>query len=129
MEHILPSGSKLVITVAPFIDSKALFDAVIKAFRSTNQGNLDPNKDLMSVLEVVTSDEVGVALQKCFQRVTYEGLKFTPQLLDDPNLTEKIRNDYMTICSLVVDANVKPFLGQTFSESKTPAETPAANRQ
>lgn len=132
MELTLDSGSKLVITVAPFADAHGLLKALLRAIKGTNLAGLDipdsieqlrGNWSILSkfidrIVSMVTSDEVEEWLFKCFQRVAYNDQKITKALMDDPQMGEQLRRDYYTICYKVIEANCKPFFEQTFSGLK-----------
>ncbi len=134
VEDVLPSGAKLVITTAPFADASALLDAILKELRGmrfggnadidpANPGGVfkDPSSFMAGVdrlLTVATSDEVKTALFKCCERCSYEGMKVTRALFDDPKYGDQAREDYFTLAAKVVEVNCKPFFKQTFSGLK-----------
>jgi hypothetical protein len=141
----LPSGAILKITVAPFADAHGLLKAILKAVKGMQISGdaLDTDMSLDGlrkspavlsqlidkVLSIATSEEVEMMLWKCFERTTYQGVKLVRTLLDDPNLSSGIREDYYTICMKVIEANCKPFFKQTFSGLLASAQTPAANQK
>ena len=122
IDTLLASGAKLHITVASFADALNLRKALLKCVKGLEIGedifekNVTALKD--TVISMMTSDEVEQAVFKCLERVTYEGVKITKDLFDDPQLGEKLRADFDMICWEVVKANVMPFFVQTFSKLK-----------
>lgn len=114
-EFVLPSGSKLYISMPSFKEASALFRAIM---RSQKGGSL--SKEQMATdlaLSVWSSDEVEDKLFDCLSRATYNGIKITKALFDDPNNGEKVREDYFPICSKAIEFILRPFLAQTFSGS------------
>lgn len=143
MELILDSGAKLVITVAPFQDAHGLLKAILRSVKGTDIANVDipdslekmrNNLQALSplidkVLSIATSDDVEVALFKCFQRVSYNDLKITRDLLDDPKIGDQLRQDYYTICYRVIEENCKPFFVRTFSGLRASPQTPDVSQK
>lgn len=125
----LPSGAKLVVTIAPFVDSNALMKSVLRSIRGvplkeTFGAELDMKNPafiaLMAerILSVAVSDEVETALFQCALRASYKDVKVTKQLFDDPELGESAREDYFKIARTIIEVNCGPFFRQTFSELK-----------
>lgn len=104
----LPSGAELEISLAPFADSKALFQAITEEAKNLK---LDPKeeigvnmiKDLFCV--GFSSKKIEEALWKCMQRATYNKLRI------DADTFEKVeaREDYLTVCFEVAKENISPF--------------------
>ncbi len=142
----LPTGAKLGVDAASFAESHRLVKAIMGAMRggelpsealgvdTDNLGEALKNPALLTqivdrVLAVATSDDVEKALMACLGRCTYNGVKITPDLLDEPDVTENIREDYYKVCLEVIKANCAPFFKRTFSGLKTPAQRQAASLQ
>lgn len=111
----MPSGLILKVTPAPFTDANELYKAIARECRGldiSSKDDLNVNfiKGIFCVL--VASDEVEKRLWKCFERVTYNGVKITLETLED----EKARGDYFTICKEVATINVTPFLKSLYAE-------------
>lgn len=135
-EVTLDSGAKLVVTIAPFSDANRLLKAILRSVKggaplsevSITLDDIRKSPDAFSgfldkAIAIATSDEVEQALFKCMERVTYDNFKVTRDLFDHPNIGEKARRDYYTICYKVIEANCKPFFVQTFSALKGQQET------
>lgn len=139
MEHILPSGAQLNITVAPFADAHALLKAILRSVKGMSlpqnisevdmsMAGIAGNPQLFGtvvdkILSVAVSDDVEKALFKCLERTTYDGVKIHPVIFDDPKYTDRIREDYYSICLKVIEANCKPFFKTAFSELLASTQT------
>jgi hypothetical protein len=119
MEFSLPSGSKMVVSEAAYVDAIALFKALMKSVKGVPLSgdiellNVTVLKD--ALIEAATSPEVDAALFKCADRAVYENVKVTPALFDDPKLKDVARGDYFLILWHVIEVNCGPFFGKTFS--------------
>ncbi len=105
----LPSGAKLSITLAPFKDSKTLYQAVLEEMKTLKldpEADVDVNlwKDLFCTF--LSSKKIETALSACMQRALYNNLKIS----DDTFEPEAARDDYLTVAWEVAYANVLPFL-------------------
>lgn len=111
----LPSGAELVVTLAPFADGKALYQAMLEEIKGLK---LDPKetigenliKDLVCI--GFSSKKIEAALDKCFQRVTYNQLKV------DKDTWESVeaRGDYLQACIEVAKENILPFVKSLSAE-------------
>ncbi len=121
-EVIMPSGAKLNVTVAPFKDSRALTQAIMRSMKGLPLSNNPFDMDLAvlkdAFIEAATSPDVEVMLEKCFQRALYDGRRIEDALFNDPKIGEVARRDYGSICWAVVEANCKPFFEQALSMLK-----------
>jgi hypothetical protein len=106
---LLPSGAELTITLAPFKDGKALYQAVLEEVKSLTldpDANVDVNlwKDLFCT--GFSSKKIDAALDACFKRVLYNKLRV------DDNTWEpaSARQDYMQSCIEVAKENLAPFV-------------------
>lgn len=111
----LPSGAVLKITLAPFAQSKALYQAIleeVKTLRLDPDAEVDVNlyKDLFCV--GFSSKKIEAALAKCLDRVTYNDLKIDDQTFE----SEAARDDYMTVCFEVTKANILPFTKSLYAK-------------
>lgn len=109
-DFTLKSGAVLHVSVPPFQEALALLKAVTKATTGL------PNADDVGKA-VLASPEAEAAMYKVFGRCTYESVRLTTELFDDPTFTDKLRQDYLEICSRVIEVTCAPFLGQTSSAS------------
>jgi hypothetical protein len=114
----MPSGAQLAITLAPFADAKALYQAVLeelKTLKIDDQQEIGANifKDLFCL--GFSSKKIDACLDKCFQRVTYNDLKI------DKDTWEKAeaRGDYLKACIEVAKANLLPFVKSLSAEYST----------
>jgi hypothetical protein len=104
----LPSGAELRITLAPFSDSKALYQAFleeIKGLKVESSTEIDTNfiKDIFCV--GLASKKFEVALWKCMERALYNNLKITENTFEPV----EARQDYMLVCFEVAKENIAPF--------------------
>lgn len=111
----LPSGAELVITVAPFIDSRALYQSILKEMKhlkmeAKTELNTNFVKDIFCSL--LSSKEVEVALDTCMKRCTYKGLKID----DDTFESIDARGDYLLVCVEVAKENILPFMKSLYAE-------------
>jgi len=129
--HELPSGAKLEITLAPFRIARELEKAValeLKAISIDAGASVENSlKDL--ILVNVYSNPIEAALQKCMERVTYNGLKITPDTFEDA----KAREDYHAVCFHVAEENLRPFLKSLYAlfkelKAKIPTESAPASK-
>lgn len=104
----LPSGAELRITLAPFSDSKALYQAFLEEIKSLKweaSTEIDTNfiKDIFCV--GLASKKFEAALWKCMERALYNNLKITENSFEP----EEARQDYMVVCFEVAKENIMPF--------------------
>ena len=104
----LPSGAELKITVAPFADSRALYQAILeeaKGLKVDASTEIDVNlfKDLLCSL--LASKKVESAIMLCMKRATYNGLKIDEQTFEPV----EARQDYFEACFEVAKENIAPF--------------------
>ncbi len=122
MEFTLPSGSKMVVSEASYVDANALLKALLKTAKGVQlaKNPLETDVTMLKeiVLEAATSDDVDRMIFKCAERAVYENVKVTRELFDDPKLKEKARGDYFLILWHVIEVNCGPFFGKTFSALK-----------
>lgn len=110
----LPSGAKLRMNLAPFADSRALYQAVLeeaKELKIDPETELDSNlwKDL--ICSGFSSKKIEHALEKCMARCLYGDKKITNEVFED----EEARGDYMMVCFEVAKANIEPFLKSLYA--------------
>jgi len=111
----LPSGADLEITLAPFSEAKALYQAFLKELKTLKidaETEMDYNfiKDI--ICSGLSSKEVDEALSVCMGRATYKKLK-----IDDDTFEDEIaRGDYLVVCYEVARANLEPFTKGLFAK-------------
>lgn len=109
MEKVrLPSGSELTVSVAPFADSKALYQALleeVKGVKLNDDQNIDGNfyKDLFCT--GFSSKRIEAAVQACMKKCLIDGEKFTNDYFEP----EEKRADYFVMSYEVTKANISPF--------------------
>lgn len=111
----LPSGRVLKITVAPFDDSRTLYQSVleeVKGLKLDPEAEIDVNlfKDLFCV--GLSSKKIEKALWKCFERATIDDLKVNNDLFE----AVEHRDDYMAACFEVAKENIQPFTKSLFAQ-------------
>jgi hypothetical protein len=107
-EITLPSGAILKIYDAPFAESQALLNAVLKEAQNLNISLTDNVEGVFkdAFCNLMTSAVIEKCLQPCLIRSTIDGLKI------DKDTFESIerRGDYFTVRIEVAWANVGPFM-------------------
>lgn len=110
----LPSGATLKIGVAPFADSKNLYQALLRELRGVNvAGEIDFRtlwKDLFCI--GFSSPDVDAAMSPCLARCLYDEQKITDATFEPV----KCREDYLRVLMEVARDNVDPFAKQLFAE-------------
>lgn len=105
----LPSGAELKIGLAPFSDSKALYQSVLeeaKSLRLDPAAEVDVNlfKDLFCA--GLSSKKIEMSLKECLKKCLYNGLKIDPDKTFEP---VEAREDYFQVCFEVAQENIAPF--------------------
>lgn len=114
-EVTLPSGAKLKVQEAPFVDSKALYQALLEEAAGLK---LDPNQDIdVNFFKDVfcvgfSSKKIEACIWKCMERVTYDGQRVTMDSFEPV----KAREDYMTVLFEVVQENIRPFAKNLYAQ-------------
>lgn len=111
----LPSGAKLTIQVAPFKESRALYQAILEEFKGVkldSKAEIDTNmwKDLFCI--GLSSKKIESALSDCMKRVLYNGVRVD----EDTWEPVEARDDYMTACFEVAKDNVAPFTKSLYAQ-------------
>lgn len=109
IEKKMPSGAILKITLAPFKDAKALYQAVledVQGLKLNPKDDVDVNlfKDLFCI--GMSSKKIELALVECMKRVLYNELKIDDRTFEP----ESAREDYFQVCIEVAKANIAPFV-------------------
>lgn len=119
MDFTLPTGSKLTVSEAAYVDANTLLKALLKSAKgiplAADVLKMDVTVLKDAIIEASTSPEVDQAIFKCAERSMYENVKVTRDLFDDPKLKDKARADYFLILWHVIEVNCGPFFGTTFS--------------
>lgn len=141
----MPSGARLAVTVAPFVDAWSLMKATLKTLKGFNLKPEDLKLDMTSLLkstsgismmldrivDFATAPDVEVAIWKCAQRslyipadspIEFPGHPVNMKLLDDPSCGMAARGDYSKIVMALLEVNCAPFLANLLSGSKKQTE-------
>lgn len=127
-EVTLQSGAKLKIDVAPFMDAKALYQAVLEELRTVEVDERSESQaDLIKNLFCAsfTSKKIDQALAKCMERALYNGLKITNETWEPV----EARADYMLVCFEVAKENLAPFVKSLSAEFSAVFQTIIGDRQ
>lgn len=116
-EIVMPSGAKLKITLAPFVDARNLYQAVAKETKAVQITKLDQSAEvdanvLNMLKEIICSSlyskEIEAALELCMKRCMYDGKQI--KSVEDTFEPESARDDYLMVCFEVAKANILPFM-------------------
>lgn len=130
-EMQLQSGAKFAGHAARYLHSSQLKNAILRCSKGAPLGVDFFKQDIRVLLEMVvemaSSEEVEKALFVCFASTTYENVKVTQELMDDPKLGENIRKDFYAMALKVIEVNCKSFFEQAFSwfKARWPKEASA----
>lgn len=117
-EFFAPSGAKIVITLAPWKDAKALKKAIEREAGAAGS-SLDLKADVLTllttVLKIDSSDAVDAALWPCLARCTRNDEKITENTFDDG----EARKDYYEIVKACVEENLRPLGEGLFATLKS----------
>lgn len=116
----LPSGAKLEIQLAPFADSKALYQAfAAEATRLKVDPTVDIDVNLFKDIAAVSlsSKAIEAALTVCMKRCLYNGAPITADSFEPV----EAREDYLPACMEVAQENVAPFMKSLISQWKAQA--------
>ncbi len=129
----LESGAKLHITRAPFVDAMALQNALIKSNKGVPLPNNPLNMEIGdlkdAVISAAASEDVREQLDKCMGRCTYNNMRISPELFDDPKMGDTARQDYYLIVWRVIEVNCGPFFFHLFSKWKDLLAKRSANQK
>lgn len=110
----LGSGAELKVNPAPFTEAKALLQAFLEEAKAVE---IKGQSEMANVLKNVfcaafSSPKLEAALWTCMGRSTYNSLKIVPEIFEEM----KAREDYMEICYLVAEENLKPFTKSLYAK-------------
>jgi hypothetical protein len=122
----LPSGAELTVNVAPFKDSKALFQAILREWKTVNPGAMASAQGMMAMFSsAFSSVDVEKCLWPCMSRSLYDGEKLTPDVFEK----DEARQDFIPACLEVVKDNIVPFTSSLFAGLEIPSETVKENQK
>lgn len=110
----LGSGAELKLNPAPFVDAHAL----LKAFLAEAKGiDVKGDGEMANMMKNVfcaafTSPSLEAALKKCMEKCTYNAQK----IVDDTWEPLQARGDYLEVCYLVAEENLKPFTKSLYAQ-------------
>jgi len=115
----LPSGAKLDTKIAPFEDSKNLWQALLEEAKTLKINSNDPMEDLTLLKDIfcmgLSSKKIEAMLWKCIERSTYNSMKIDRETFEPVDA----RQDYAIVCFEVARENILPFtksLTQKYSQ-------------
>lgn len=105
----LPSGAELQVTMGSFVESKNLYQAILKEAKDlkiSDEMEIDSNflKDI--VCSLLSSKEIEECIETLLKRCTYDKSKITEDTFEDENA----RQDYYDVIRYVTEVNVYPFV-------------------
>ena len=114
----LPSGATLKINVAPFNESKALYQAVLEEVKLVN---VSSDTDMMSLFKNLAcagfaSKKIESCLWECFKRCTYDSGNGDMKIDKDTFEPIEARGDYMSACIAIAKENIFPFVKSLYAE-------------
>lgn len=114
----LPSGAVLKITLSPFKEAKALYQAILKEAKSVG---VSKDMDVVALYKELfcvgfSSEEVEKHMWVCFQRCTYNSGKGDLRIDESTFEPLEARADYMQVCIEVMKENVLPFVKSLYAE-------------
>lgn len=122
-EVSLPSGAKLDIQAAPFVDAKALYQTILAEFRGFS---FDSTTDMAAVFKEIacigfSSTAVEKCIWKCLERCLYtatDGPEAGAQSKITTGTFDPVerREDYIKVCIEVARENVGPFMKSLFAQ-------------
>ena len=110
-DFILKSGAKLHMSSAAWEKVVDLWSAV-KPVTEKYRDN-----PVMAAGMIMPDPGVQTAVRALFPWATWNNLKVSPQLFDDPKHGDQARMDYLEICEKLLEFNLRPFFLMTYSGS------------
>lgn len=111
----LSSGAKLTVKLAPFADSRTLYQAILeeaKDIRLNPNDEVDVNFFKDGFCAFLSSKKVEAALDKCMQRCLVNELKIDKDTFE----SEERREDYFTVVTEVAMHNIAPFTKSLYAK-------------
>ncbi len=104
----MPSGAELNITLGSFLESKALYQAILDEAKNLK---LDPKEEIgVNMMKDLfcagfSSKKIEDALWVCMKRCAYKGMRIDADTFE----SVEAREDYFSVCIEVAKENVLPF--------------------
>lgn len=126
-EVTLPSGAVLKIGLAPFSDSKELFQAIMEEMKTVSLNMEEIDYDFLKNMLCTGfgSKRVEAAVNKCWAKCLYNGVRIDADTFE----SLEAREDYLTVYSEVAMANVTPFTKNLLSLLSPLMSTIRQNRE
>ncbi len=116
---MLPSGATLAIQIAPFVEAKALYQAVAAELQAVRLSFDSVEAMLLqTVAAAVASPRIDAALSRCLTRCTYKAPGDVAGMRIDGDTFEAVerRCDYMPALQEVAKDNLGPFVSGLFAD-------------
>lgn len=123
-DFTLASGAKIHITPAQFQQAIALSKARMRCLKGLGENMTQ----FESALAITTSDELEEAFFECAKSSTYNDVRISRSLFDDPKIGEQARIDYMEILKRIIEVNCEPFFPLAASRSARNGLTQTENQ-
>ena len=117
-EVSMPSGAVVKINAAPFVDSKNLYQALLRELKDVK---IDTKMEVAELYKELfcrgfSSPEIEQCLWKCLERCTYNSKGADLRINKDTFESIQAREDFMAVCIEVVKDNVGPFIKSLWQE-------------
>lgn len=114
----LPSGAILKITLAPFSDAKALYQAFLEEIKNIEVSSKEDFTSLFKNIICVgfSSKKIESCLEVCLKRCTYDYGKGDLKIDKDSFEPVENRGDYMSVCIEVAKENILPFMKSLYAQ-------------
>ena len=114
-EHKLPSGAMLRFELAPFKESRALYQSILREVKEVRLDDKDElNMDLFKNIfcTLLSSEEIEKCIFVCMEKSLYNNFKITEESFEP----EEARQDYLECLMTVAWENILPFGKALFAE-------------
>lgn len=130
-EVLLPSGSILKVSPAPFADAKNLYQALLKELKEVQ---IDLNAQAVNLYKELfcigfSSPVIETYLWKCMERCSYNRGQGDMKIDKDTFESLDARQDFVVVCIEVAKDNVDPFAKSLFAEYKRMSQTVASTQE
>jgi len=114
----LPSGAKLKITLAPFADSRELYQAMLEEMKLIDFKSTMQFSEIMKeiICYAFSSKRLESCLEKCFKKCLYNSGNGDLKIDKDTFEPAEARDDYLTVCLEVAKENIMPFTKSLYAK-------------
>ncbi|MCI4444368.1 MAG: hypothetical protein JHC39_12775 [Lentimicrobium sp.] len=114
----LPSGATLKISLAPFAESKSLYQAILEELKFTD---ITPRMEVSAVFKNISfiafsSKKIESCVETCFKRCLYDSGKGDLKIDSQTFESAENRIDYISAYTAVIEENITPFLSGLYVE-------------